>query len=428
MWGVFMYVNNPEIKKDDVIYNSITYWNPSKTEEWLKQGIDFVIGKRYGYFFEDMNGERFFDIHLNGGTYNLGHRNPEIVDALTQAATELDVGNHHFPSITKSLLAKKMAECTPGALQYTIYSTGGGEAVDVAIKTARYTTKKRKIISLSGCYHGHTGLAVCTGDMMFRKPFLCEGSPNEFEQVPFEDIDAMEYVLKKGDVAAVIVETIPATYGFPIPKAGYLKAIKNLCEKYDALYIADEVQTGLMRTGKLWGIEHENVEPDMLITAKGFGGGMYPIAATVVNERCAGWLHEKGRMHGSTCGGADIGCAVSLKVLEICTRPETVENVKFLESYIRAGLERIQDLCPDFFVHIRQRGVILGLEFDYPEGARYVMQALRKHGVWAIYSRLNPRILQFKLGLLADKKYCDELLTHLEAGILEAKNVCLTRC
>ena len=113
MWGVFMYVNNPEIKKDDVIYNSITYWNPSKTEEWLKQGIDFVIGKRYGDFFEDMNGERFFDIHLNGGTYNLGHRNPEIVDALTQAATELDVGNHHFPSITKSLLAKKWQNAHP---------------------------------------------------------------------------------------------------------------------------------------------------------------------------------------------------------------------------------------------------------------------------------------------------------------------------
>ena len=92
------------------------------------------------------------------------------------------------------------------------------------------------------------------------------------------------------------------------------------------------------------------------------------------------------------------------------------------ETYIRKGLEKIQSKCNDFFVNIRQRGVILGLEFDYPEGARYVMQALRKHGVWAIYSRLNPRILQFKLGLLADSKYCDELLTRLEAGILEARN------
>ncbi len=417
-----MFLNNPDIKKEDIIQYSMEYWNPSKTREWLEQGIDFVIGKRYGYFFEDMNGERFFDIHLNGGTYNLGHHNPEIMSVLKEAMEELDIGNHHFPSITKALLAKKLAECTPGNLQYSIYSTGGGEAVDVAIKTARYTTKKRKIVSLNGCYHGHTGLAVCTGDMMFRKPFLCEGSPDEFVQVPFEDIDAMEDALKNNDVAAVIIETIPATYGFPIPRAGYLSEVKALCEKYEALYIADEVQSGLMRTGKLWGIEHENVNPDILVTAKGFGGGIYPIAATVVTDSCAGWLKENGRMHGSTCGGSDVGCAVSLKVLDICTRAETIQNVKFLESYIRNGLERIQSKCSDFFVNIRQRGVILGLEFDYPEGARYVMQALRKHGVWAIYSRLNPRILQFKLGLLADDKYCDELLFRLEAGILEAKN------
>ncbi len=417
-----MFLNNPEIKKDDILQYSMDYWNPSKTKEWLDQKIDFVIGKRYGYFFEDMNGERFFDIHLNGGTYNLGHHNPEIMDTLKNAMDELDIGNHHFPSITKALLAKKLHENTPGDLKYTIYSTGGGEAVDVAIKTARYTTGKKKIISLSGCYHGHTGLAVCTGDMMFKQPFLCEGSPDEFEQVPFEDTEAMEAVLKKGDVAAVIIETIPATYGFPIPRTGYLHEIRELCKKYDVLYIADEVQTGLMRTGKLWGIEHEDVIPDMIVTAKGFGGGIYPIAATIVNDRCGAWLREKGRMHGSTCGGSDLGCAVSLKVIEICTRPETVKNVQFLQKYINKGLEDIRAKCPDFFVNIRQRGVILGLEFDYPEGGRHVMQALRRHGVWAIYSRLNPRILQFKLGLLADRDYCDELLTRLEAGIIEAGN------
>lgn len=422
-----MYLNNPDIRKADIIKYSEEYWNPSKTREWLNQGIDFVIGRRYGYYFEDLEGEKFFDIHLNGGTYNLGHHNPEIMQTMREAMEELDIGNHHFPSITKALLAKKLAENTPGDLKYTIYSTGGGEAVDVAIKTARYTTKKRKIVSLSGCYHGHTGLAVCTGDMMFREPFLCEGSPDEFVQVPFEDIEQMEKVLKNEDVAAVIIETIPATYGFPIPRKGYLKEVKALCEKYGALYIADEVQSGLMRTGKLWGIEHEDVNPDMLITAKGFGGGMYPIAATVVTDECAGWLKEKGRMHGSTCGGADIGCAISLKVMDICTRPETQQNVLFLEQYIREGLDKIQALYGDFFVNIRQRGVILGLEFDYPEGARYVMQALRKHGVWAIYSRLNPRILQFKLGLLADKEYCDALLERLELGIKEARENCLAK-
>lgn len=414
-----MYIDNPEITKEKILEYSMEYWNPSKTAEWQNQGIDLILGKREGYFFYDMNGEKYYNIHLNGGTYNLGHRNPEVVKALVDAAEELDVGNHHFPSITKALLAKKMAELTPGDLKYSVFSASGGEAIDVAIKSARYATKRKKVVSIQGCFHGHTGLAVCTGDKMFKEPFYCGEEPGEFTQVPFEDINAMEEALKNEDVACVLVETILATYGFPIPKPGYLKTVKELCEKYGTLYVADEVQTGLMRTGKLWGIEHEGFCPDILVTAKGFGGGMYPISATVLTDRAALWLKEIGRMHGSTTAGADIGCAVALKVLEICNRKSTQDNVLFLEQYMRDGLNKIQEKYSDFFVGIRQRGVIFGLEFDYPEGAKYVCRTLVRHHIWAIYSRLNPRILQFKLGLLCDKEYCDGVLENLEAGIGE---------
>lgn len=420
-----MLLNNPEITKKEVLEKSIKWWNPSKTLEWRKLGIDLVIGKREGCCFYDMDGKKLMDVHLNGGTYSLGHRNPEIVATLEEGLKEFDIGNHHFPSVTKALLAEKLAALTPGDLCYSIYSSGGGEAVDVAIKSARYATGRKKVISLNHCYHGHTGLALGTGDDLYSAPFHSEGRPEDYGKVTLNDVGEMEQALAKGDAACVIIETIPATYGFPIPEPGYLKRVKELCEKYGTLYIADEVQTGLMRTGKMWGIEYEGVDPDILVTSKGFSGGIYPIAATVVNRKAGKWLEEAGRMHSSTFGGSDVGCIVAMKVLEICSRPQTRANVAEKAAYLRDGLEQIRSAVgEDFFSGIRQRGLVMGLEFNYPEGGKIVMRSLYENGVWAIYSRLNPQVVQFKPGILIDTAYCDELLEKLERGIRCAKDAC----
>ena len=163
-------------------------------------------------------------------------------------------------------------------MKYAVFAPGGAEAIDIAIKTARYATKRRKIVSIIKGYHGHSGLSVATGDDRFTKIFLAD-QPDDFIQVPFNDLDAMEQALQGNDVAALIMETIPATYGFPMPKEGYLKACKALCEKYGTMYIADEVQTGLMRTGEMWGWQAYGVQPDIMVTAKGLSGGLYPICA-----------------------------------------------------------------------------------------------------------------------------------------------------
>src|SRR5918998_349836 len=127
---------------------------------------------------------------------------------------------------------------------------------------------RRRIVSVVKAYHGHTGLAVAAGDERFAKLFLSD-RPDEFAQVPFNDLDAMAAALLPGDVAAVLMETIPATYGFPMPEPGYLAGVKSLCEAAGTLYIADEVQTGLMRTGDLWAITKHGVRPDLLVTGKG---------------------------------------------------------------------------------------------------------------------------------------------------------------
>ncbi|MEK3935421.1 aminotransferase class III-fold pyridoxal phosphate-dependent enzyme [Sporosarcina sp. FSL W7-1349] len=408
------------ISKSSVLDKSIQYWNPGKTEQWQRDGVDLVIGKREGYYLYDMDGKQLMDLHLNGGTYNLGHRNQEIISTLKEAMDQFDIGNHHFPSMARAQLAEKFNQCTPDNLRYSIFSSGGGEAIDVAIKSARYATKRKKVVSVKYAYHGHTGIAVSLGNERYSKPFLSEGSPDEVVNVVFNDLDAMERALSREDVACVIIETIPATYGFPLPEPGYLEGTKRLCEKYGALYVADEVQTGLLRTGKLWGFEHHNIKPDIMVTAKGLSGGIYPIAATVVSEKVGQWMNDDGFAHISTFGGSELGCVVAMKVLEISQRPEVVENVDYVARYLHAGLERIKSRYPDHFTGIRQKGVILGLEFSKPDGAKDVMRALYDNGVWAIYSMLDTKVLQFKPGILLDQRYCDDLLNRVETSMAQA--------
>jgi len=404
--------------KLDFLDRSRAFWNPGKTQDWQDMGIDLVIDRREGYYLYDMDGHRLIDLHLNGGTYNLGHRNPELVQALKAGSERFDMGNHHFPALARTALAEALAACAPSPdMRYTAYGSGGGEAIDIALKTARHATQKRKIVSIIKAYHGHTGLAVKTGDDRFSKLFLSEDTDGEFFQVPFNDLNAMEDALRGRDVAAVIMETIPATYGFPMPQEGYLPGVKQLCERYDALYIADEVQTGLMRCGEIWGCTKYGIEPDIMVTGKGIGGGIYPIACVLISERCGGWLKEDGFGHISTGGGAELGCIVAMKVLEMVQRPEVRTMVRYISDYMRAGLEQIMAAYPDFFVGIRQHGVVMGLEFNHEQGAKPVMKNLYNNGVWAIFSTLDPRVLQFKPGLLMTQADCEEVLRRVEIGV-----------
>ncbi len=412
--------------KADVLERAKTFWNPDKTQFWSDEGVDLVIDRREGYFLWDMAGRRLIDMHLNGGTYNLGHRNPEVMQALTDGMAHFDIGNHHFPSVARTALAQRLVETAPASISKVAFGSGGGEAIDIALKSARHATQRRKIVSIVKAYHGHTGLAVATGDDRFAKLFLSD-RPDEFSQVLFGDIAAMEKALSGNDVAAVIMETIPATYGFPLPPMGYLEAVKDLTVRYGALYIADEVQTGLMRTGELWAITKHGIEPDIIVSGKGLSGGMYPISAVLLSDRAAQWLNQDGFGHISTFGGAELGCVAALKTLEISTRPEVRSMVHYISDLFGAGMRRIQSDYPDWFIGIRQNGVVFGLEFNHPEGAKYVMRELYENGVWAIFSTLDPRVLQFKPGILLGRDLCEDVLDRLEVAIGRAHIVATQR-
>jgi putrescine aminotransferase len=391
------------------------YVAPNRVEMWLAGQIPLVIGKREGYRIWDIDGWELQDFHLNGGTYNLGHRNPELLDAMSEALETLDVGNHHFPSEARGVLGEKIAQNTPGDLHYSVFTPSGSEANDMAVKSARRATGRKKMVAFEMGFHGASGLSGALGEntnaLYFNSAF-----PEDFIRVPFNDIDALEEALSGRDVAALLAEPLPATFGFAVPDPDYYPAVRKLCDDTGTLFVADEVQTGLGRSGKMWAVESLGVQPDMLITGKGLAGGLYPIGCLVMSKDVGGWLKENGWGYVSTFGGSEIGCHIASRAIDIAVRPETSATVNENAKYMRHGLDALQDRYP-YLEDIRQLGVIFGLGFAEEGGGIKMARALYNAGLWAMFAGFDRRYLQFKLGLLVDEAYCDEALEKLETAL-----------
>jgi putrescine aminotransferase len=411
-------------RKRRVLERTRDYLMPARVDTWLRVGIPLVIGRREGYRLWDLDGHELLDLHLNGGTYNLGHRHPEVMGALREALDELDVGNHHFPSEARAELAEKLAQATPGELHYSVFVPSGSEANDLALRAARRVTGRRKVVALEAGFHGRTGLAAAAGQDDNAR-FFHSDYPDEFAKVPFDDLPAMEKALSAGDVAAVLLETIPATYGFPVPSPDYLPGVKALCEQHGTLYVADEVQTGLGRTGQLWGVESFGIEPDILVTGKGLSGGLYPISAVVLSKRAGAWLAEQGWGYVSTFGGAEIGCRVASRVLDVCRRPESLENARRVAGLLAAGLAELRRRHP-FLRGVRQKGLVMGLECEGELGAVRLSRALYARGVWAIFAGFDLSVLQWKPGLLLDDAICGDILERLDAALGDVEKAPVT--
>ncbi len=386
-----------------------------KASFFLDYGLPFVFGKREGpYVWDIEEDKRLINCHCNGGVYNLGHRHPEIVSALMDALETLDIGNHHFVSKQKALLAEALASVSPPGLDFVVFGAGGGEAIDTAIKIARGATGRRRIISAAGGYHGHTGLALAAGDPKFREPFL--SSSPDFLQVKFNDTDALEKAVGP-DVAAVILETIPATLGMPIPDEDYFQNVKKICEINGSLLIIDEVQTGLGRTGLFWGIEHYGVVPDIIVCAKGLSGGIYPISATIIRNELESVFHDDPFIHISTTGGADIGCPVAMKVIEITSRPGFLSHVRNLAVEFASGMDKIKKAYPEFIVEIRQKGLMCGIKTARPDFGPLLSKACYDCGLLCVYAGNDTSVLQFLPPLIINKSLASEITERLEKAV-----------
>ena len=375
--------------------------NRGKVEAYRALGLHVVMGEREGARFADAyTGEWYWNCHCNGGVFNLGHRNPQVVAAVRDALDHLDVGNHHLVSGWRAHLAEQLAATTGARLPSTVFGVSGGEAIDLALKLARGHTHRRRIVSALGGYHGHTGYALAAGDAQYRDPF--GANLPDFVQVPFDDLAAMEAVVDD-DTAAVILETIPATLGFPMPSPGYLRAVGELCHERGALLVLDEVQTGLGRTGTVWSYEQDGAEPDMVVVGKGLGGGIYPITATLLTAELHAFFDEHPFVHISTFGGAELGCVAASTVLDIVTRPGFLARVGELGERFERGLAGLP-------FEIRRRGLTMGLKFPTESDGLVAAAQLIRNGVFAVFANNDTSVVQCKPPLVVTDDEADEIV------------------
>jgi len=383
-----------------------------KVDFFKHAGIDFVFGKREGVYVWDLEGkQRLIDCHCNGGVYNLGHRNPRVLAALSVALQELDIGNHHFISEHRALLAERLTALCPGDLKRVLFGVGGGEAIDMALKLARAHTCRSKVIYAEGGYHGHTGLALAAGDSAYNAPFgpLSPG----FVAVPFGDLQALEKAMD-AETAAVIFETIPATMGIVVPPDGYFSGVRRLCDQHGAIMIQDEVQTGLGRCGMVWGIDTYGVVPDILVTAKGLSGGIYPISATVYREHLDSFLRANPFIHISTFGGSEVGCYAALEVVRILEEPGFLEHVREMSEVFRKGLSWLQKKHSSLVVEVRQRGLMMGVKLASSFLGPLLTLAGFQFGLLTIYANYDPSINQLLPPLTIQKEEAHEVLLALD--------------
>ena len=398
--------------KQKIIERFARHVSSGKADFFAQVGIDFVFGRRESIYVWDVSGERrLIDCHCNGGVFNLGHHNPRVIAALQRALQELDIGNHHFVSEHRALLAEKLTALCPGDLQRVVFGVGGGEAVDLALKLARAHTRRAKVISARGGYHGHTGLALAAGEEMYRAPF--GPMPPGFVQVPFGDLEALEPALDD-DTAAVILETIPATMGIVIPPEDYFAGVRHLCDRHGVVMIQDEVQTGLGRCGAVWGIDTFGVVPDVLVTAKGLSGGIYPISATVYREHLDAFLRQNPFIHVSTFGGSEVGCYAALEVLRILEEPGFLDHVRAMAGVFQKGLAWLRGKHPGVLVQVRQRGLMMGLKLAHESLGPLLTLLGFRHGLLTIYANYDPSVSQLLPPLTIEREQVQEVLEALD--------------
>ena len=411
---------HPSPQKQQVIEYFRKHVSPGKVAFFEKYGMPFVMGHREGAYLEDLDGkQKLYNLHCNGGVFNLGHRHPELIDVLTSALTTYDIGNHHLISQPRAELAALIARLMPGSLTYTIFGVSGGEAIDTALKIARGFTGRRKIISARGGYHGHTGLAILAGEDRYRKPFLLEDP--EFIQVPFNNIPALRAALHQ-DVAAVLLETIPATAGMLVPEETYLQEVKTLCQEAGALLILDEVQAGLGRTGKLWAFEHFGVIPDIVVLGKGLSGGLYPISATVIDERLERVFHPDPFIHVSTFGGAELGCIVAKRVLEITATPSFLQHVNEVAQALQKALQpliRKHRLLKE----VQGIGLMLALVLQDKLAGPVLTKTAYEQGLLLVYANHNPSRVQLLPPLTMPLEDIPDIVNRLDTALRQAQRL-----
>ncbi|MBV8165054.1 MAG: aspartate aminotransferase family protein, partial [Candidatus Eremiobacteraeota bacterium] len=374
----------------DTVYTAYKeFINPPLARFMKMAGAGVEVESR-GCRIYDHTGKSYLDFCGGYGVFTLGYLHPRVVAAVREQLDHMALSSRVFFNAKTAALAKALADLAPGDLSITFFSNSGTEAVEAALKLARLSTKRKHIVSTFNGYHGKTmGSLTATGRDVFKQKF--EPLVPEFEHVPFGELTALDRALE--GAAAFIVEPVQCEGGVIIPPDGYLKGARDLCTKHGALFIADEVQTGLGRTGYLWGVDAEDVEPDIMTVAKGLSGGVIPLGATIANHDV--WMRAFGDaplLHTSTFGGNPLACAAGLAALEVLVDEDLVEKSRLQGAYL---LERAQALArkhPEVIATVRGRGLVVGLELHHEGCGGVIIPESLKRGLTAAYTLNQQRV------------------------------------
>lgn len=403
----------------DVIEKYQKFVNPTQVALLKVGGFDHIEHHAEGVTLTDLEGNSYIDCLGGYGVFSLGHRHPKVVEAVKRQLDFIPMGSKTFLNKPLADLSAKLAELSPGDLQYSFISNSGAEAAEAALKIARMASGKTDFISTEGAYHGKTmGALAVTGRKIYREPFEPMLPGGSF--VPFNNADAIEAAITD-KTAAVILEPVQGEGGIQVPSPDYFPRVREICDRHGVLLIADEVQTGLGRTGKMFAVNHWNVAPDIMTLAKALGGGVMPIGATLATP--AIWnrvFHENPFIHTTTFGGGELACAAALAALEVTIEEGLPARAWENGAYFLDGLKRVQAAHPSILKEARGLGLMLGVEFTDSDIGKLVIGTMVHRGVIAAYTLNNAKVIRFEPPLIITRPQIDQVLEVFAAGVQDA--------
>lgn len=373
--------------------------------------LDVVIDRAEGVWVYDVDGRKYLDCLSAYSAVNQGHVHPKILEALTDQAHKVTLTSRAFRNDQLPLLYKELSEMT--GYEMSLPMNSGAEAVETALKLSRkwaYQVKgvprhQAEIIVCKGNFHGRTTTIISfSSEPLYRDDFG-PFTPG-FVTVPYGDLDAIAKAITP-NTAAVMLEPIQGEGGVIIPPEGYLKRVAEICKKNNVLFIADEIQTGLGRTGRLFACDYENVRPDIMVIGKALSGGFYPVSAALADKLILG-LFTPGE-HGSTFGGNPLGAAVARASLKVIREEKLADRAAQLGQYF---MEQLAEIPSPHVKEVRGKGLLIGVELK-PEarGARRFCEALQARSILA--KETHEHIIRFAPPLVIDKDTIDWALPRI---------------
>jgi putrescine aminotransferase len=371
-----------------------------------------------GCFVRDIHGREFLDCLGGFGIFALGHRHPKVLAAVKAQLERLALHSQWLLNPIAAEAARRLASVTPGNLEKTFWCSTGTEAVEGSLKLARLYTGRKKFVSTVNSFHGKTlGSLSVTGRDLFRKPF----EPLlETEFVPYGDIRAMSLAVD-ATTAAMILEPIQGEGGVNVPPEDYLPAVRRLCSERGALLILDEVQTGLGRTGTMFGCNYSEVVPDILCVGKAISGGVIPCAAFHSSDEIWRAFHPNPFYHTSTFGANPLATTAAAATIEVLLTEGLVENSARMGDYFIAGLERLQECFPNLIRDVRGRGLLIGVEIVSEKRGHSIAQRLFDRNVLVAYTLNKPEVIRIEPPLIITADLIDRALMMFEES-LQAEN------